>query len=411
MELSGFVGANKELEQPLVDVVEKCLQANIEAGLPSPIFATIVCERTEFAFVILRQLQQVMKGENGRFDRILELAWKAIHTSSSEFRHALVTANASYYRSLLRIIYLVLHSDASKSNQPIEAAYMVLDILILVVARGFEDLATAAHSFPKMANPEDIALVTAILQAALKLKGIEVIHEGLSTHIADNGTIRVATTLYSWAERLSENGDPVYGELSALFILELSSVPLIAEQLAIEGVLELLLNGSLSARIRRGVLPTTEPRLHAIWSRGLLPIALNLLAHIGPRISREVVAFLRYFTPQLKTTILAWQKRTVVTLSTINEATTVLTIMAILTRMGVNTVAEGLGLDKVALSAEVEYLLDHQNYLKVLVAPTNLEEEELLKDSGNGRENMLVERVVTSLGTLQGLLAEDEMEE
>lgn len=416
MELCDFVPTNKELEQPLVEVVENCLMANIETGLPSPIFKTIVCERAEFAFVILRRLQQAIPGSNGasQFDRILELAWKAIHTSAPEFRQALATADVTYYRSLLRILYIALHSNASKAKQSTEMAYTILDILNLVVTKGFRDLATAAHSHPGTTNPEDIALVTAILQAALRLKGMEAIHGGLSSHIEDNGTIRAATTLFSWSEQLGTDGDPVYGELSALFLLELSSVQMIAEQLASEGILELLINSSLSTRIRQGVSPTSEPRLYAIWNRGLLPIALNLLKHIGPRIAREVVAFLQYFGPQLENTITAWQNHTIVTLSSVNEATTIVMLMTILARMGVRvgTEASGQGLkfDKAALGEQVDYLLSHRNFLKTLIVPTNMEEEEMMKRE-DGEENELIEKIASGMGMLQGLLTEDEAEE
>lgn len=416
MELCDFVSTSKELEQPLVEVVESCLTANIETGLPSPIFKTIVCERAEFAFVILRRLQQAIPGANAasQFDRILELAWNAIVNSAPEFRQALATADVTYYRSLLRILYIALHSNAAKAKQSTKMAYMILDILDLVVTKGFRDLATAAHAHPGTTNPEDIALVTAILQAALKLNGIEVIHGGLSSHIGDNGSIRAATTLFSWAEQLGSDGDPVYGELSALFLLQLSSVAVIAEQLAVEGILELLINSSLSAKIRQGVSPTSEPRLYAIWNRGLLPLALNLLTHIGPRIAREVVAFLQYFGPQLENTITSWQNHSIITLSSVNEATTIVMLMTILGRMGIKVSTEaggqGLKFDKAALIESVDYLLSHRNFLKTLIVPTNLEEEEMTK-KGDAEENELIEKVASGMAMLQGLLTEDEAEE
>lgn len=417
MELCDFVSTSKELEQPLIDLVESCLVANIENGLPTPIFRIIVCERAEFAFVIMRRLQQSISGANAasQFDRILELSWRAIQSSSPDFRKALATADAGYYRSLLRILYVALHSNAAKEKMSTGMAYLILDILNLVVTNGFKDLATAAHAYPETANPEDMALVTAILQAALKLKGMEVIHSGLSIHIQENGTIRAATTLFSWSEQLATDGDPVYGELSALFLLELSSVQIIAEQLAVEGILELLVNSSLSNKIRQGVSPTSDPRLYAIWNRGLLPIALNLLTHIGPRMAREVVAFLQYFGPQLENAVSAWQSHTMVTLSAVNEATTIVMLMTILARMGVKVDSKGSGqglkFDKAALYEQVDYLLTHKTFLKTLIVPTNIEEEEMMK-RGDSEDNELTEKVLNDMTVLQGLLlSEDEVEE
>ncbi|KAL7271823.1 hypothetical protein RUND412_005392 [Rhizina undulata] len=408
MELCDFVAANKDLEKPLVEVIENCLQANIETGLPPPIFTTIVCERAEFAFVIMRRLQQSLPSVDSLFDGILGLAWKAIQSSSSNFRRALATADARHYRSLLRILYIALNANVTKPKHSVETTYMILDILNLVVTKGFKDLATAAHNHPDRANPEDIALVTAILQAALKLKGMETIHGGLSMHIADNGTIRAATTLYSWAEQLAVGDDPVYGELSTLFLLELSSVPIIAEQLAVEGILELLVSSSLSGKIRQGVSPTSDPRLHAVWSRGLLPIALNLLAHIGPRIGREVAAFLTYFSNQIESCVESWKKPNVVTLSTVNEATTLVMLMEILGKLSVPVT--GVKFDKAVLTEGVDYLLSHRNYLATLVVPTSVEEDAALRREGEGG-NELVTKVIAGMVLLQGLLGDDEMEE
>ncbi|KAH8147426.1 uncharacterized protein LAJ45_08582 [Morchella importuna] len=416
MELCDFVSTTKELEQPLIDLVESCLAANIESGFRTPIFTKIICERAEFAFVIMRRLQQSISTANSasHFDRILGLAWKSIQSSSSEFRQSLATANVSYYRSLLRILYIALYSNSTKEQLSTAMAYTILDILNLVVTKGFKDLATAAHDYPETTNPDDIALITAILQAALKLKGMEVVHSGLGIHIHENGTIRVATTLFSWSEQLAIDGDPVYGELSALFLLELSSVQIIAEQLAVEGILELLVNSSLSNKIRQGVSPTSDPRLYAIWNRGLLPITLNLLTHIGPRIAREVVAFLQFFGPQLENAVSAWQSHTMVTLSAVNEATTIVMLMTILARMGVKVDSEGSGqglkFDKATLCEQVDYLLTHKTFLKTLIMPTNLEEEEMMK-RGDAEDNELTEKVLNDMAILQGLLSDDEAEE
>jgi nuclear pore complex protein Nup188 len=415
IELCDFVSTSKELEQPLIDLVESCLAANIESGFRTPIFTKIICERAEFAFVIMRRLQQSISTANSasHFDRILDLAWKSI-LPGPEFRQSLATANVGYYRPLLRILYIALHSNSTKEQLSTAMAYTILDILNLVVTKGFKDLATAAHDYPETTNPDDIALITAILQAALKLKGIEIIHSGLSTHIHENGTIRVATTLFSWSEQLAIDGDPVYGELSALFLLELSSVQIIAEQLAVEGILELLVNSSLSNKIRQGVSPTSDPRLYAIWNRGLLPITLNLLTHIGPRIAREVVAFLQYFGPQLENAVSAWQSHTMVTLSAVNEATTIVMLMTILARMGVKVdsegSAQGLKFDKATLCEQVDYLLTHKTFLKTLIMPTNLEEEEMMK-RGDSEDNELTEKVLNDMAILQGLLSDDEAEE
>jgi nuclear pore complex protein Nup188 len=120
--------------------------------------------------------------------------------------------------------------------------------------------------------------------------------EALERH----GTARVATTLFSWSDRLAIDGDPVYGELSMLFLLELSCIPAMAEQLAIVGVLGHISSASIASHIRRpNVSPFADSigaqRCYSIWVRGVLPLLLNILTAVGAPIAREVALFLLQF--------------------------------------------------------------------------------------------------------------------
>lgn len=404
VELCDFVQGSQELRVSLVKVVETCLLENVEKGLPPTIFTQILSQRAELAFVIVRKMHQALPDED-LFNHVFTVALKAINQSPIEFRHALATADMAYYRSLLRIIYVSL-TIAAKKKHTLEFGQLVIDLLDIVVAKGFKDLVQGVHQYPERANPQDIALINAILQAALRIQDLHEIHHGLANHLHENQTIRAATTLFSWAEQLGgEGGDPVYGELAVLFLLELSSVPLIAEQLALENILELLESTTLAARIiQNGVTPLSESRLHAIWSRGMLPLALNLFVNIGVRYGREIIGFLRYFKTQIKFAIESWRKPTVLVLSAINESVTIAMIVAIITKMGGKAELATLGFNFQVIVDGVDYLLTHKNYLKSLVAPMN-EEEEMMLAKGD-EEGGLVDVVVKQLETLQGLLQE-----
>ena len=414
VELCDFVDNSKELTDSLVRVVETCLQENVETGLPAPIFTQILARRAEFAFVVVRKLHQALP-DSDLFTRVFTVALKAIHNSTTQFRQALATADMDYYRSLLRIIYISLNAAVKQEKHSQEFGILVVDLLDIVVAKGFKDLAQAAHQYPDRANPQDIALVTGILQAALRIKDTSEIHYGLANHLHENQTIRAAATLFSWAEQLATNEeDPVYGELSVLFLLELSSVPVIAEQLALENILELLTSTTLAARIREGVTPPSHPRLHAIWYRGLLPLALNLLANIGIRYGREIIAFLKYFTPQIRVAMVdAWKSKqsTVVVLPAVNECVGIAMILAIVQKLGgKQELVTGVNLDTSTIVEGVDYFLTHRNYLKSLVTAASVEEEEMVRAGDGEEEDGLVERVVNGLVTLQGLLTDDAEE-
>ena len=460
MELCPYASHNAELSKSLIKVVENCLLANSEVfQLPAPITNLIFTERAEFAFIILRKLslQPARAGIGPLYEGVLKYVWKAILNQKPEFRRALSTGeDIGYYRSLLRTLYMALLAQQARTDVlPVQICYMILDMLNLVVAQGFMDLAQAAQARPDTTNPEDIALITGILQASLRLNGIEVIHGGVGMHVSDQGTIRAATTLYSWAEQIGAstngNNDPVYGELAVLFLLELSYVPLLAEQLAVEPLLELLLTSNLSHTIRNTMTaglnnPLQYHRLHNIWSRGLLPILVNLLAAIGPRIGPDVVRFLSFFGRQMEALVDSWgQRGNAITLAAIRETEALVGLIEILRAWGIETPSQRKGQRKLNLNANtngadidmtnsitssdeiawgqlntegadrirfdkgtilegVEYLLNHRNYLASLVVPTTLEEEE--ENSGVDKAGMskLVENVIKEMDTLRRLL-------
>lgn len=463
LELCPLALQNADLSKSLIGVVESCLTANTEVGqLPPAITKVIHTERAEFAFIIMRKLsQRPIKLDTGPlYQGVLKNVWKAILYEKTDFRKALSTGEGiAYFRSLLRIAYMALVAQQSRTEAvPVAICYIILDMLDLIVAQGFKDLAQAAQSNPETTNPEDIALITGILQTSLRLKGIEVIHSGLGMHIGEQCTIRAATTLYSWAEQIgvSQNGydDPVYGELAVLFLLELSYVPLLAEQLAVERILGLLITSSLSHTISNLMTsglnnPVHFPRLHNIWARGLLPILVNLLSAIGPRIGPDVVQFLSFFGRQIEGLVESWhQQGNAITLPGVRETSTLVGILEILRSWGVSIpspktkalgngediemgnsigptggisghlhsvfgesnaiTVDGIRFDKGTVLEGVEYLLNHKNYLASLVVPTTLEEEEEnsaveeLKEKGD--VSKLVEKVIKEMDVLRKLL-------
>ncbi|TGZ82085.1 hypothetical protein EX30DRAFT_318069 [Ascodesmis nigricans] len=367
MELCHFAKTSKELRDRLLKNVETCLNENLSSGLPENIFHHIIVRRGEFAFVVVSNLYNIVGSQDIDLSGIFSVAWKCINSSETAFHDALSSGNMDYYRPLLRIIYFCLLSAAQKPKHSTEFAYQVLDLLNVVVAKGFKDLASSAHT--PGCCPQDIALVTAILQASQRLKGIDEIHNALSTHLDVNGTMSAATTLFSWSDNLPGGlEDPVYGELAALFLLELSALPIVAEQLAADNALDHIMSSTLAQRLRDATDTDPTSRLYSIWSRALLPLALNLLATIGPNIGREVLNFLSFFQPLLEVSAQRWenQKCTIVLLTSVEEAVAMSMIWAVVKRLGGGEGLKALNIDVAAMCAGVQYLLQHPSYLKTL---------------------------------------------
>ncbi|KAI9814898.1 MAG: hypothetical protein M1832_005626 [Thelocarpon impressellum] len=427
VELSCSLAGEASLQRSMAKVVKDCLRANAASNLPEAIFAKLVQVRGEFAFVLIQKLADVQSREP-EVKALLQTTWTSIRSSGSNFELALATGDVGYYRSLLKVLFLALraHLDppvsgktSSEAEAPAETLETVLAILDLIVARGFLDLAAAVHERPAESSPEDIALVTAILQTCLKVPGVEVQHDQIASRFADHGTGRVATTLFSWADRLAIDGDPVYGELAVLMLVELSSVPRLAEQLAVDGVLSQLGSARLMAAFQRGVSPLTAPRLHSIWTRGIVALALNLLSAIGPAIAPEVVAFLNVYSAQLALASSAFANGPQVrlTLPAAAEAHSLALVSRILGGFRAAGAASGVlptaiaslaGWDGAAAREDAEYWAQSARAsLRARLVPTTEAEREMLAAKPLGRvpgaENRLEERVVAELGGVVAL--------
>lgn len=248
---------------------------------------------------------------------LLKIVWETIRTLDKSFAIAIATGDGPYYRLLLKILFLALRVHAEDNNvgdidprvstrkQQLESEstadiYMIVDVIERVIAGGFSDLAHIIHDNHEESSPEDIALITGLLQACLRIPGIEFHHSQIVNIMANCKTPRIASTLFSWSDQIAINGDPIYGELSIIFLLELSSMPTMAEQLAVDGVLGQVSSASITTYLRRGnVSPFADgagiQRCYNIWVRGILPLILNLLHSVGASIATEVALFLNQF--------------------------------------------------------------------------------------------------------------------
>ncbi|KAI9886957.1 MAG: hypothetical protein M1823_001249 [Watsoniomyces obsoletus] len=307
--------SSPSLQSSIAKVVKGCLEANKDQNVPEDIFTNLTRVRSDLAFVLMQRLAEA-RSTVPEVKTVIFTVWDTIQQSDINFELALAGGDVGYYRPLLKILFLSLRPlldhdtkfrasqlNKSQSGNPpfMELQPVILNLLDLIVARGFRHLTVAVHDNPTQSSPEDIALVTAILQTTLRIPGVQdTLHQQICNRFAEHETARVATTLFSWADQLVIDGDPIYGELAILFLVELSCVEKMAEQLAVEGVLSQLSNANLTSIIRRGVRPLDRPpRLYTIWTRGFLPLCLNLLQAVGAAICPEVSTFLSQFDAQL----------------------------------------------------------------------------------------------------------------
>lgn len=427
---------DREVQKSMALVVKNCLEANIQNVPQEAIFERIQQTRVDFAQTLLQRLVEV--GSRGaEVFSLLSVVWDALRARHATYEEALVNDDTDYYRSLLNVLFLALqfHLDGpsraapetlSKKAEISSDLSIVVEIVKTIVAEGFKTLTTYLHDQPEKCTPKDFAIITAILQTCLQVKNADRMNEHLVYHIEDSDTARHATTLFSWADQLLIDGHPVYGELSISFLVKLSTIPMLAEHLAVEAVLMRLSTCRLTAILQQppkatGPFDPVVPKLYSIWTAGILPLCLNLLYHVI-RMAPEVSAFLNQFEPQLARaadSFAAGSPRRI-SLSVASEACSLALISTILDRyraagasVGVDAQAiQVLKWDRAQVKEDIEELLERKQNLRTRIAPTTEKEIELAhakpSNPTSGAENRLEEKIVAELSAALVCLGGEE---
>ena len=445
MELSGPLATESKFQQIMAVAVSNCLKANTENQLPVVIFERLAQSRADLAFTLLQRLLE-HKSTEVEVKAILPVAWDTLRRRDPNMGSALSGGDADYYRVLLKILYLALQAHAlssdSESQEDLNAStaqgltvrsqtrsnvQIGLEILSTVVAQGFRSLTIILHESPTLVHPSDFSLITAILRSVLQIPSLSRNTAHLISAFSDSQTARCAATLLSWADQLATNGDPIYGELSILFLLEMSSVPALAESLAVEGVMAQILSTNLIRVLQgRAFGPFDQPRrIYSIWSRGVLPLLLNLLHAVGPPIAPEVSAALNQFPNQLAraSSTFTSSPRTsakdptgYITLGMASEALTlslIVTILQTFREAGPSAAVtpseiEDVKWDKAQVKEEVEGWLQRRGTLSEKIVPSDEKDERWSKqkpvNGAGGNENRLEERVVGEMHGILGIL-------
>jgi len=311
---------NLDLMNPLLDILGDVLKyMDMNTTLPSAIFDTLSRSQVDLALILLQKLVS-LKNTSKLRDLVDQFPaiWQSVSTMISNFDILYTDKKADINRKLLRILFLGIQpltkwkgkepdlaasARATVVNRLASTTYtQLLEIVSEVIAKGFKTLSSLIHENSATSSPSDFALLTAMLQTILAVPGIETIYSPMVLQFQNAEVSRYASSLFSWADQLLIDGDPVYGEHSILFLLELSSIPSMAETLAVDGILSQLSSANLMALYSRpqGAGPfDNPPRAHSIWARGILPLCLNLLSAVGAPITAEVVSFLSQSSPQL----------------------------------------------------------------------------------------------------------------
>ena len=453
LELSRVLKEAPALQLHMAKVVQDCVRDKTKSRLPAHIKDGLLQTRIDLAFTLTQKLVEASSTEPD-VQTLFSTVWATLRDSDIDLETGLTGPDASYYRTMLKILFLSLQphlvtansqpsanpSTSDKrlpSNLTPEFALDILDVLSDVVCTSFRHLCTTLHaSDPPISTPggikvppSDFVMLMALLQSILALPDISTLYPKIYLRITNSNLIRYTTSLFSWSDQLivPPEYDPIFGELSLLFLLGLSSVPALAHQIAVDGVLAALSTAELINFFRRprGAGAFDPPtRLYSIWYRGLLPLCLNLLRHVGAPIAVEVAGFLNQFPAQLGRAAHAIAAPASAGLATKSEALVPLTlglasefhslalIELILARFRNLGPAAGVQSEEIprldasfawrGVREDIEtWLAGNRKALRERIMPVGEREAALLRQEAMGRERMcenrLEERVVGEL--------------
>jgi nuclear pore complex protein Nup188 len=274
-------------------------------------------------------------------------------------------------------------------------------------------------------NTQDLLLLLSLFKKITNLNPSKNFNVILASSLNEVGTLKVILNLYSSAHLIRINDEPILGQITLTFISELCSIEPIAAKLINSGLYSVLLESPLSVAIQQGdIKPEFSPRLHNIWSNGLLSIVLLLLSQFGIKVLPETCLFVSYFGKQIKSTIYNWgDNKLAVSSSLIKETNQLVLLQKMLNLLNYQelfiqpknsddqqeAVELVIGLDsehdKKRLSAALSKFLTHPKYLNSRIIPTTLEEQQQLEDESSRLE--FVKGISRDIKALQDSLFKD----
>ncbi|KAI1406973.1 nucleoporin subcomplex protein binding to Pom34-domain-containing protein [Hypoxylon sp. FL1857] len=427
LELSTCLPSSETLKKHSLQVAQQCLEANEETQSHDQVFERLAESRVNLALVLVQRVVDSSPSP-GDITQLLMALWATV----SAVQEPYIPENISLYRTLLKLLYVTLRAQVRSltSASPethgagLTAATIsqtVLSILDVVVTKGFRTIVSLVHDSQPSISPSDVALLNAILQACLTIPGMDQNQTQVLNILATHDAVQAAVSLYSWADKLADQGDPVYGELSLLFLLELSTMPLVAEQLACDGLLNHITSANLATYLRRSnVKPFAESiglqRCYSIWAKGILPLLLNILTALGTTIAPEVAYVLNQFPNLMQASVDRFEPpddsrrrdrndRDYITLLSVSEIHTLALMTRVLDALRANNARDipAVEWDAAGLTESVEFWIDRRKLLKerlVTLGPREAEWRSMPPSDPTmykPYENKLEEKVVTQL--------------
>ncbi|GMM58551.1 Nup188 protein [Maudiozyma humilis] len=434
------------LKDTFIDIVCDFLQGNIDNKNEGEVLAQIFQERMELCFYILFSFHKTKKAVPEK--KLIQILSQFIVIFKSNtvnyLKNVASSCNRELYRPILRSVLIIL--DLVKENDEFVrvASDSILEFfdwsfskgVYLILSNILADISPASINAPSASTImdvdnkiQDVFLLLSLFNKIKQLNPPSSFKIILASSLNDVGTIKVILNLYSSFPTTKLNDEPLLGNLILTLVSELCSVKEISEQFITNGLFAVLLESSISVALQAGsVRLETQPRLHNIWTNGLLSIMLQLLSEFGSNILPESCLFASYFQKQIQSTINNWSDNSLmVSTALIGETTQLIMLQKMLEKLNYqrylqssnraasresndnNIVQLIAGLDSLSerksLNLTLNKLLTHPKYLNSRIIASTLEEQAMLDDDSRRAE--FVSHINAGIKELQSALFEN----
>ncbi|ETN43935.1 uncharacterized protein HMPREF1541_11066 [Cyphellophora europaea CBS 101466] len=324
-EHGSFFAKHKDVQIIMSHMVSICLRANCKPSPPESLFDSLFQSRAEIAAMVLGPLVTV--GARGSdYTTLLRLAYDTARYSNGSYELAIMNNDLQYWRSMLTVVRLSMQFHVTKSRKTVNLGDKVsldaidpsntlfCEIGAHIVGEGLRSLVAALQDQRQrskdrindgsVVDASDVLLLLNVLQTMLRLPSLPQFANQLADALISTSTPQTCLLLFSWSHLLDET--PVYAVLASRFLAAISKLGPVAEELAVEGVLNRILISKMTQRIQQmpqgvGHLDRrpNAGTLYNIWSDGFLRICLNLLDAIGGGVAAEVANFINAFPEQV----------------------------------------------------------------------------------------------------------------
>ena len=389
------------LEGRAVILAKACLEANIAEAKMHTLLRATMADRANLAFSMIGSPSLDVKHEEVK--TMLRLAFTAIIAPELTFFDALADGKFDLARPLLRVVVTCLKRFEKVKDR---SSALLLDIFEALVAKAATSLFNRARVHPAEDVADMISIIIAIGQEVVDLSNNDAIISEFCNKLMDHNSLEAAVRMYATSHQALIDDQPIFAELSLLYMVSLAPAPRVPEQLAVARILAFIMESPISSILQSSDIRTPHSHvLHRVWTRGVLPVIFNLLQSLGSRILHDTVAFLRLYEHQIQSAFTEWARPKLVTTTLADETALLLVLFEVVDSYLRLEQDQFVFRGKEDLLENVNNLLAHPRFLARLVHPTSLEEEKLMEQRKEGEfRNGLVAKIAGDLEDMRGLL-------